>query len=81
MIKNLNRLDAVPVDLFELTGANGCVHFEYEHERTYLATPDTITLKVALTNAGGKFECLMADHFPDAVASFDLLANLMNQLA
>ncbi|SVC01523.1 uncharacterized protein METZ01_LOCUS254377, partial [marine metagenome] len=60
MIENLNRLDAVPEDLFELTGATGCVRFEYEHERTYLATADTVTLQVALSNAGGKLECLIA---------------------
>ena len=79
MIENLNRLDAVPEDLFELTGANGCVRFEYKHERTYLATADTVMLQVALSNADGKLECLIAERFPDAADNFDLLASSLNQ--
>ena len=79
MIENLNRLDALPEDLFELTGAKGCVRFEYKHERTYLATADTVTLQVALSNAGGKLECLIAERFPDAADNFDLLASSLNQ--
>ncbi|SVC76745.1 uncharacterized protein METZ01_LOCUS329599, partial [marine metagenome] len=55
------------------------VRFEYKHERTYLATADTVTLQVALSNAGGKLECLIAERFPDAADHFDLLASSLNQ--